>query len=85
MDALDNHTHTSLDHLFGCTHRECVALLAPTRASAGTRAASPVEWWITAASKIKRGWLPTPKHARGGRHASPHTRGGRAVLARMYA
>lgn len=28
------------------------------------------EMWIEARAKINRGWLPTPRHAEGGRHAS---------------
>lgn len=48
------------------------------------RHAGRTEWWITAASLIKRGWVATPRHARGGRHADSATRSGRAVLARVH-
>lgn len=49
-----------------------------------SRPGSPVEWWIAAAAKVNRGWLPMPRHARGGRHASPATRNGRKVLAAVF-
>ena len=42
------------------------------------------EWWIEAAALKNRGWLAMPRHARGGRHASPATRRGRRVLAAVY-
>ena len=41
------------------------------------------EMWIHARALIKRGWLPTPRHARGGRHANTNTRRGRNVAARV--
>lgn len=46
--------------------------------------AARAEWWIEAAALKNRGWLATPRHARGGRHASPKTRRGRRVLAAVY-
>lgn len=42
------------------------------------------EWWIESAMLKNRGWLPMPRHARGGRHASPATRGGRRVLSVVF-
>lgn len=42
---------------------------------AGTR-----EAWINARAMVNRGWLAMPRHAIGGRHASPATRRGRRVL-----
>lgn len=46
--------------------------------------AARAEWWIEAAALNNRGWLATPRHARGGRHASPATRRGRRVLAVVF-
>ena len=46
--------------------------------------AAHAEWWIEAAALKKRGWLAMPRHARGGRHASPATRRGRRVLDRLH-
>ena len=46
--------------------------------------AARAEWWIEAAALKNRGWLAMPRHARGGRHASPATRRGRRVLAAVY-
>lgn len=46
--------------------------------------ASRAEWWIEAAALKNRGWLAMPRHARGGRHASPATRRGRRVLAAVF-
>ena len=42
--------------------------------------AARAEWWIEAAALNNQGWLAMPRHARGGRHASPATRRGRRVL-----
>ena len=49
----------------------------------GKRAAR-AKWWIEAAALKNRGWLAMPRHARGGRHASPATRRGRRVLAAVF-
>lgn len=38
------------------------------------------ETWIMARARVKRGWLPMPRHAHGGRHASPATRRGRKLI-----
>lgn len=38
------------------------------------------EMWIQARSLINRGWLAMPRHAHGGRHASPATRRGRRLI-----
>ena len=46
---------------------------------AGTR-----EAWIDARARVNRGWLAMPRHAIGGRHASPATRRGRRVLAAVF-
>lgn len=46
-----------------------------TARHAGTR-----EAWINARARVNRGWLAMPRHAIGGRHASPATRRGRRVL-----
>lgn len=46
--------------------------------------AARAEWWIEAAALKNRGWLAMPRHARGGRHASPATRRGRRVLAAVF-
>ena len=46
-----------------------------TARRAGTR-----EAWIDARARVNRGWLAMPRHAIGGRHASPATRRGRRVL-----
>ena len=46
--------------------------------------AGNVETWITARARVNRGWLAMPRHARGGRHASPATRLGRRVLAAVF-
>ena len=46
--------------------------------------AARAEWWIEAAALKNRGWLAMPRHARGGRHASPATRLGRRVLAAVF-
>ena len=46
--------------------------------------AGNVETWITARARVNRGWLAMPRHARGGRHASPATRRGRRVLAVVF-
>ena len=46
--------------------------------------AARAEWWIEAAALNNRGWLAMPRHARGGRHASPATRRGRRVLAAVF-
>lgn len=43
-----------------------------TARRAGTR-----EAWIDARARVNRGWLAMPRHAIGGRHASPATRRGR--------
>lgn len=46
--------------------------------------AARAEWWIEAAALKNRGWLAMPRHAHGGRHASPATRRGRRVLAAVF-
>ncbi len=46
--------------------------------------AARAEWWIEAAALKNRGWLAMPRHARGGRHASPATRRGRRLLAAVF-
>lgn len=42
--------------------------------------AGKTEAWIDARARVNRGWLAMPRHAIGGRHASPATRRGRCVL-----
>ena len=46
---------------------------------AGTR-----EAWIDARARVNRGWLAMPRHAIGGRHASPATPRGQRVLDRVH-
>lgn len=48
------------------------------------RHAGGVEPWIAARAIVNRGWLPMPRHAIGGRHASPATRRGQRIAARRY-
>lgn len=48
------------------------------------RHAGGVEPWITARARVNRGWLAMPRHAIGGRHASPATRRGRRALDRLH-
>ena len=49
-----------------------------TARRAGTR-----EAWIDARARVNRGWLAMPRHAIGGRHASPTTPRGQRVLDRV--
>lgn len=44
------------------------------------RYAGPLEAWIDARARVNRGWMAMPRHAIGGRHASPATPRGRHVL-----
>lgn len=48
------------------------------------RHAGAREAWISARARVNRGWLAMPRHAIGGRHASPATRRGRRVLDRVH-
>lgn len=56
--------------------------ITPSRAKA--RAGSPREMWIHARAIVNAGWVPRPRRALGGRHASPETNRGRNVLARAH-
>ena len=48
------------------------------------RHAGPREAWINARAMVNRGWVAMPRHAIGGRHASPATWHGRHVLDRVH-